>query len=98
MFWYILSMAGAIEEDRSFLRNDENLKRFYHEKFGKEYRFGLVNLVDRPTRDVSELRDGEEMEGNARLERIIKTYRPTVICFVGKITYEKFSGSRNFDF
>lgn len=98
MFWYILNMAGAIEEDRNFLRNDENLKKFYHEKFGKEYRFGLVNLVDRPTKDVSELRDGEERVGNARLEHIIKSYRPRVVCFVGKITYERFSGSKTFDF
>lgn len=98
MFWYLLHMAGAIQEDRNFLRDDQNLKRFYHEKFGKEYGFGLVNLVDRPTKDVSELTKGEEMEGNARLERIIKTHRPRVVCFVGKITYERFSGRKNFDF
>lgn len=98
MFWYILSMAGAIDESRDFLRQDENLRMFYLERFAEKYRFGVVNLIDRPTRNVSELKNSEEREGNARLNRIIKTYRPMVICFVGKITYERFSGSKNFDF
>ena len=58
----------------------------------------IINIIDRPSRDVSELISGEEKEGKARLEEAIIKYTPKVVCFVGKVTYEKFSGRKNFDF
>jgi TDG/mug DNA glycosylase family protein len=49
-----------------------------------------VNLVDRPTIDVTELKKGEEQAGLRRALRIIRTYRPKVVCFIGKIAFNTF--------
>jgi G:T/U-mismatch repair DNA glycosylase len=38
-----------------------------------------VNLVDRPTIDVTELKKGEEQAGVRRALRIIRIYRPKVV-------------------
>ena len=71
MFWYLLSQAGLIAEKREELRNDEMLKRIYQEKFNAVYGLGLVNIFDRPTRDVTQLTKGEELPGRERIFRII---------------------------
>lgn len=97
-FWYLLSGAGIIQEKRDELRDDESLRRVYTKKFNAVYRLGFVNLIDRPTRDVSELRKGEELPGRKKISRIIRTEMPKVVCFIGKITYEKYTGSKDFSF
>ena len=98
MFWYLLSDAGVIKEQRDELRDDEALKRIYKEKFNLIYGFGFVNIIERPTRNITELRKGEELPGRRKLSRIINTEIPTVVCFIGKVAYEKFSGSKDFSF
>ncbi|HMJ08387.1 MAG TPA: uracil-DNA glycosylase family protein [Pyrinomonadaceae bacterium] len=98
LFWYLLSEAGIIEEKRDVLRNDETLKRMYLEKFNAVYGLGLVNIINRPTRDVTKLVKGEELPGRKKISRIIKAELPNVACFVGKVTYEKYVGSKNFAF
>jgi len=97
-FWYLLSDAGIIQEKRDELRDDETLRRMYTKKFNAEYRLGFVNIIDRPTRDVSELKKGEELPGRKKISRIIRTEMPKVACFIGKITYEKYTGSKDFSF
>jgi TDG/mug DNA glycosylase family protein len=97
-FWYLLSGAGIIQEKRDELRDDESLRRVYIKKFNAVYRLGFVNIIDRPTRDVSELEKGEELPGRKKLSRIIRTEMPKVVCFIGKITYEKYTGSKDFSF
>ena len=97
-FWYLLSGAGIIQEKRDELRDDESLRRIYTKKFNAVYRLGFVNIIDRPTRDVSELRKGEELPGRKKISRIIRTEMPKVVCFIGKITYEKYTGSKDFSF
>ncbi len=97
-FWYLLSDAGIIQEKRDELRDDESLKRMYTKKFNAVYRLGFVNIIDRPTRDVSELKKGEELPGRKKISRIIRTEMPKVVCFIGKITYEKYTGSKDFSF
>ena len=57
----------------------------YDKKFLPEYGLKFVNLVDRPTIDVTELKKGEEQAGVRRALRIIRTYRPKVVCFIGKV-------------
>jgi TDG/mug DNA glycosylase family protein len=57
-----------------------------------------VNIINRPTRDVTELKKGEELPGPRRISRIIKTEMPTVVCFIGKVAYEKYIGDKNFTF
>src|SRR3954463_4294030 len=60
MFWYLLNRAGLLKEAEKDLRNDQSLKRIYEKKFLPEYGLNFVNLVDRPTVDVSMLKKGEE--------------------------------------
>ncbi|MGC8676436.1 MAG: mismatch-specific DNA-glycosylase [Candidatus Micrarchaeia archaeon] len=96
-FWYNLAKSGLIREPISVLRSDEGLKTFYYTKFEK-YGFGFVNLINRPSRDVSQLERGEEAEGIKRLYRVLAQKRPRIVCFVGKVTYEKFAGNKKFRF
>ncbi|HEX5358355.1 MAG TPA: uracil-DNA glycosylase family protein, partial [Candidatus Nitrosotalea sp.] len=91
MFWYLLSRAGVIEESVDELRDDRNLKHMYDTKFNRVYQIGFLNVVNRPTRIVTELVKGEEETGRKRILKIIKKYEPSVVCFVGKVSYEKFS-------
>ena len=97
-FWYLLSDAGIIREKRDELRDDETLRRMYTKKFNAVYRLGFVNIIDRPTRDVSELKKGEELPGRKKISRIIRTEMPEVACFIGKITYEEIYRIKRFHF
>ena len=98
LFWYLLADAGIIEEKRDELRNDKALKRMYREKFDSVYGLGLVNIINRPTRDVTKLVKGEELPGRKKVSRIIRSEMPSVACFVGKVSYEKYTGAKNFSF
>ncbi|MGN6731761.1 MAG: hypothetical protein ACTHMB_07290 [Candidatus Binatia bacterium] len=73
------------------------LKAIYDKKFLPEYRLNFVNLVDRPTVDVTELNKGEERAGVRRALRIIRTCKPKVVCFIGKIAFNTFSRSSKSD-
>ncbi len=59
---------------------------------------GLINIISRPTRDVTQLVKGEELPGRKKISRIIKAETPKVVCFVGKVTYQKFTGLKDFSF
>ena len=98
MFWYLLNRAGLLNEAESDLKNDESLKRIYDEKFIPKYGLNFVNLVDRPTVDVTLLAKGEEQMGVCHTIKLIRTHRPKVVCFIGKVTFNKFHGSRECDF
>ena len=98
MFWYLLNRSGIINEDMEDLKNDESLKRIYRDKFLKVYNLNFMNIIDRPSRDVSQLMKGEEDAGRRRISSLIASNHPKVVCFIGRITYSKFSGSNNFDF
>ncbi len=95
MFWYLLNQAGLIQETATDLKNDRLLKRIYDQKFLQAYGLNLVNLVDRPTIDVTRLKKGEEQAGIRRALRIIRRCRPRVVCFIGKIALNTFCSSRN---
>ena len=73
MFWYLLNRVGLLQERGSDLKNDQLLKVIYDKKFLPEYGLNFVNLVDRPTIDVTELERGEEQAGVRRALRIIRT-------------------------
>jgi len=98
MFWYLLNRAEIIKEDMKDLRDDKKLKVIYNNKFNKIYKLGMASVIGRPTHDVTALRKNEEVPGRRRIRAIIKAEKPAVVCFVGKIAYKKFSGSRNFIF
>ena len=95
MFWYLLNKAGLLEEGEMDLKSDISLKHIYDTKFSEKYGLNFINLVDRPTIDVTALARGEEQPGVRRALRIIKTLKPKVICFIGKVTLNKFQGSRD---
>ncbi|KLT45360.1 DNA glycosylase, partial [Cutaneotrichosporon oleaginosum] len=48
------------------------------------YRYGLTNLVDRPTAEQNELSPAEMRAAVLPLVRKFRAYRPRVVCFVGK--------------
>ena len=98
MFWYLLSDAGILAETRDQLRDDEALRRIYKEKFNTIYGLGFVNIINRPTRDITALKKSEELPGRKRISRIIKTENPSIVCFIGKVAYEKYIGSKDFSF
>jgi TDG/mug DNA glycosylase family protein len=97
MFWYLLNRAGLLQEVESDLKNDRLLKRICDKQFSQKYRLNFVNLVHRPTIDVTELKKGEEQAGVRRVLRIIRTCRPKVLCFVGKVTFNTFYGPQKCD-
>jgi TDG/mug DNA glycosylase family protein len=94
MFWYLLNRAGLLNEAEADLQNDESLKQLYDERFVRKYALNFVNLVDRPTIDVTELEKGEEQAGIERAMETILDHKPKVVCFIGKVTLNKFRGSR----
>jgi len=98
LFWYLLSRAGLIKETINDLRDDSKLLRVYEDKFNKIYKLGLINIIDRPTHDITLLKKGEEEKGKVKIKEIIKTQKPKVVCFIGKVSYEKYTGSKNFTF
>lgn len=97
-FWYLLNRAGLINEKVSDLSDDIKLKQIYNSKFNKLYKFGLLNMINRPTINVSKLKRGEEKRGRKKILTAIRMLKPQVVCFVGKITYVKFSDPERFRF
>lgn len=98
MFWYLLSDAGLIAEKRDELRDEAALSKMYKEKFNTIYKLGFVNIIDRPTPDITGLLKNEELPGRKRLSRIIRAELPKVVCFVGKVTYKKYTGMNDLTF
>ena len=97
-FWYLLSDAGLSKETRAELRDDEALKLMYHTKFNDVYKLGFTNIIDRPTRDITQLKKGEEVLGRERITQILEIKKPKVVCFIGRVTYEKYTGRKDFFF
>lgn len=97
-FWYLLSDAGFLDETRDELRDDAALKRIYEKKFNPVYGFGLINIIDRPTIDITGIRKDEELPGRKRITRILQKEAPSVVCFIGKVTYQKYKGLKNVEF
>ncbi|TVX91860.1 G/U mismatch-specific DNA glycosylase [Paenibacillus agilis] len=60
-----------------------------------ELGYGFTNIVARPTLAAADITAEEYAEGRVILRDKIRTYRPKVVCFVGKGVYEKYSGRRD---
>ena len=74
-------MLESLRKERDQLRDDEALRRIYKEKFNIIYGLGFVNIINRPTRDITALKKGEELPGRRRISRIIKTENPSSSVF-----------------
>jgi TDG/mug DNA glycosylase family protein len=59
---------------------------------------GLVYIISRTTQDVTKLAKDEELTGRKKISLIIKCEITSVACFIGKVTYEKYTGSKDFTF
>lgn len=97
MFWYLLNRAGILDENETDLRDDKRLLKIF-EKIIQKYNLNFLNIVNRPSRDVSYLRKGEELNGRKRVMQAINNYHPKTVCFIGRVTYEKFVGHKTFNF
>ncbi len=95
--WYLLSDSGLIKEKKEDLREDIKLKRVYN-SVDKKYKINFINLIDRPSKDISDLKKNEESRGVKRLKMIIYKKRPKIVCFIGRVTFSKFSGNKDFKF
>jgi len=98
MFWYLLARAGLIDEHQEKLKDDAYLHTVYRKWFNATHGLGFVNLIDRPTPDITLLFKAEELPGKVRVKRIITAQRPKVVCFIGKVAFERFLGSKDFTF
>lgn len=59
---------------------------------------GFVNIIDRPTRDITGIEKHEHLPGRKKIFHIINAEMPKVVCFIGKVAYEKYAGSKDFSF
>lgn len=98
MFWYLLSDAGLISESREVLKDDVQLKHLYEHVLKKKYKFGLVNLVNSPSRTVTEMNKAEVVPGRERILHVIKRYNPKIVCFIGILNYRLFSNNSDASF
>ena len=90
-FWYLLNDAGLLSEKKKDLQNTKTLKKIFMEQFTKKYHLGLINLVFRPTKNIVDVKRSEAIPGRLNVLAIIKRYRPIIVTFVGKGTYQLFS-------
>ncbi len=97
-FWYHLSEAWLIDASRELLKEDAFLQDLYQHRFEKEFWLWLVNIVDRASISISELKSWEEEEWRKRLTNIITNYQPAIVCFVGKSPYEKYTGKNTLEY
>lgn len=84
-FWTILYKAGITPRKYSAIEDFLLLDLGY----------GLTNIVARPTKTAQEITKEEYQEGKKELKWKIKTYRPKIICFVGKGVYQQYSGQQD---
>src|ERR1041385_8941560 len=70
-FWYLLNRAGVLSEDENELRSDKHLHAIYETKFLTHYRLNFVNLINQPTREVTELKRGQETAGVRKVRELI---------------------------
>jgi TDG/mug DNA glycosylase family protein len=60
-----------------------------------ELKFGITNVVERPTARADELTSEELRAGGQRLAAKVKRWRPTVVAFVGIGPYRIISGNKD---
>jgi mismatch-specific thymine-DNA glycosylase len=84
-FWPLMYQSGLIPEPIKAVDDKRVL----------EWDIGLTNLVDRTSRQASDLSRDELATGAVSLREKLLRYRPAVACFNGKGIYESFAGRKN---
>ena len=72
-FWKLLFDARLVPE---LLRAEDDVRL-------NEFRFGITNLVPRPTPGIDTLRPSEYVEGLEALKGKVRRWKPPVVAFVG---------------
>lgn len=83
-FWKILFLSGLTPRLYQ-AREDGDLL---------ELGYGFTNIVSRPTQSAADITKEEYAAGRQELKEKIETYRPKIVCFVGKGVYEQYSGRK----
>ncbi|XP_002154615.2 G/T mismatch-specific thymine DNA glycosylase [Hydra vulgaris] len=87
-FWKCLYLSGLI--DKPFTSNDDQKLL--------DYNIGFTNMVSRTTKGSNDLCKEELIAGSKVLKEKIQLYRPLIVVFNGKISYQVFSGKKDFFF
>jgi len=74
-FWEDLHEAGFVPE--VFRGTDADLRIL-------EFGLGLTDVVKRPSPNIDDLTRDDFVAGFARLDALVRAYRPRIVCFVGK--------------
>jgi TDG/mug DNA glycosylase family protein len=83
-FWPLLYESGLVPAQLTF-KDDARVL---------DCGIGLTNMVERPTRGIEELTQTEMQLGARKLRAKLRRFRPSVVCFNGKLIYEVFAGHR----
>ncbi|MGK5509089.1 mismatch-specific DNA-glycosylase [Brevibacillus formosus] len=59
-----------------------------------DYNYGITDLVSRPTRSATDLRNEDYAAGAELFVQMIQTYRPRVICFNGITAFRHATGQK----
>jgi len=59
-----------------------------------DYNYGITDLVSRPTRSSTDLREEDYATGAELFVQMIQTYRPRVICFNGITAFRHATGQK----
>ena len=76
-FWKLLNDSGLTPEPATYM-DDERIPG---------WRFGITNLIARPTPGIDELRPAEYVEGWKVLNRKIRRLQPRIVALVGVTLY-----------
>jgi TDG/mug DNA glycosylase family protein len=76
-FWKLLNDSGLTPEPVTYM-DDERIP---------SWRFGITNLIARPTPGIDELRPAEYVEGWKVLNRKIRRLQPRIVALVGVTLY-----------
>lgn len=79
LFWKLLHSSGCTDR-RCRPEEDVDLPQLYM--------MGNTNIVERPTKDASELSKAEMTAGTSVLDEKIKHFKPEAVCIVGKSIWE----------
>ncbi|WP_042454199.1 G/U mismatch-specific DNA glycosylase [Neobacillus dielmonensis] len=83
-FWKILHEAGLTTRKFQAVEDDLLLDLGY----------GITNIVSRPTKAADEITKEEYIKGKEILKQKIVSFRPGIVCYVGKGVYQQFSGKK----
>lgn len=81
-FWKLLFDARLVPEPLR-AEDDERLP---------EFRFGITNLVPRPTPGIDTLRPSEYVEGLDALKQKVRQWKPPIVAFVGVTLFRSIFG------